>query len=191
MKGLLNNPKVVGLLALAAFGVAGKNIFEPMFASPEHPSLADVPAAGLASDTLLTPSGSIPTEQTQTSSQSGTGAMSNRKIPQIGWELNAGRDPFRPLSSKTAVSEALQAAPEHEVAQAEQESAPEHEFMLGAIAIGSSFKLALIDNEVVRSGNVVADIEVSVVEARALELRNKDGAAQKISFNSSELRQTD
>ena len=63
--------------------------------------------------------------------------------------------------------------------------------MLGAIAIGSSFKLALIDNEVVRSGNVVADIEVSVVEARALELRNKDGAAQKISFNSSELRQKD
>ena len=191
MKGLLNNPKVVSLLALAAFGVAGKNILAPVISSPMNENSVDVPAPGLESDQFASSPVGPSVEQPQANATRTAHPITNQEIPLIGWELNTTRDPFTPFGSNAAITTATQAEAEFEVEQPQKAPTPEHEFSLGAIAIGSTFKLALIDNEVVRRGNTVADIEVAAVEARALELRNKSGDAQKVAFDSSELRQAD
>ena len=191
MKGVLNNPKVVSLLALAAFGVAGKNILAPIISSPTEENLVDVPAPGLESDQITTTAAVSPIEQRQSGSRGKGHSPTNQEIPNIGWELHATRDPFTPIGLNTAISAATQSKAEIEVEQPQNVPTPEHNFALSAIAIGATFKLALIDNELVRRGNVVADTEVATVEARALELRDRSGDARKLVFESSELRQAD
>ena len=191
MKGLLNNPKVVAVLALAAFGVAGQNILAPIISSPVQENLVDVPAPGLESTQFTPASVESDIEHQQTGSPREAHPLSHQEIPYIGWALNATRDPFTPFDSNIVMSTETQPEAEIEVEQAEQGPSPEHDFTLGAIAIGSTFKLALIDNEVVRSGNMVADIQVTTVKARALELRDKSGDARKVVFDSAELRRAD
>lgn len=184
MKNLLNNPKFVLPLATCAFAYVGLSTLAPLLS--EHngtPGAADIPAFGFAmNDEKLPISKRIDTqifetlkEATDFDSQTNE---SLREISAIGWVRKPARDPFRfadtagvnlednlPLESEPPSQEPAQHSP-----------ALSRAIDVNAVVIGPSFKIAVVDGQLVHEGQSMPDGRLHSVTASGVSYQAPDGA---------------
>lgn len=187
MKGLLNNPKFVLALAAGAFAVAGTNILRPLFSVGAFDDEEFVAPVGFESaDAVLarpTLNSSIDRQSTIQLSSDGHASLSrgSNDIPDIGWATIPRRDPFRFAGNdelpKVVHKDISLGSNDSSVEPAESVDVPE-QVNVNAVVIGPSFKLAVVDGQLLKEGEVIRDGRINVLNSSTIEYENEAGISQ-------------
>lgn len=192
MKGLLNNPKFVIALAVAAFAVAGNNILSPLMSIGSFSSEEVVPPAGIEfAESVSNPTVALSNEAAGLASSSKEAQVSSKHelkadaldVAQIGWAGVPLRDPFRfadKTKPETLVLKSESAAPEKKPFSVNQEMSDRVPEKVNAVVIGPAFKLAVVDGELLRPGDELLGGSVKVLNSGAIEYENALGIKQTI-----------
>ncbi|MBI4667058.1 MAG: hypothetical protein HY751_11695 [Nitrospinae bacterium] len=145
MKKWLNNPLVVGALALIAFGVVFRNVVWPIIHKEE------APGGGPSVTSAVTSIVTAPfTGQTQGGAPVDMGTVTPMDLSVVGWEQNPTRDPFTAYAPVTTY--------------AAEENAPPKQardlLILKAIVVEPGLKMAYINKKIVKEGDIIDNYKI-------------------------------
>jgi hypothetical protein len=193
MKGLLNDPKFVILLAAGALFVAGSNIVMPLFSNDLGATDENVPPVGLEPLDIQLPSGvsgvmqathdekmlphetnrnaNIPSVDSSEYSDPGIDAL------EIGWTRAPSRDPFRFIES-TKEMPAIVGISDVRSEQNDDQITETDTLNVNAVVIGPNYKLAVVDGHLVKEGAAVLAGRINALSTSSVEYRNINGVRQ-------------